>query len=454
MANSVLIVDDEKNILVTLSRALKVEGWETAVAGSAAIALEKIEEKPFDVILTDVRMPGMDGIELLSKLRETGRLIPVVMMSGHATIETAVEAVRLGAFDFIEKPIGTERLVVTLENSLRFARLEGERAELVEEFVPTNGLLGDGPEMIRLGQLIERAAPSEGRVLIAGENGTGKEMVARSIHEGSPRNRAPFIKLNCAAVPRDLIESELFGHEKGAFTGAVAARKGKFELADGGTLFLDEVGDMPPDMQAKLLRVLQEGEIERVGGAETFRVDVRVISATNKNLEAMVDDGAFREDLYYRLNVVPIHVPPLRFRREDIPMLVDRFVDEACRKNNRQGLELSSTAMELLVEHDWPGNVRELRNVVERLVILCEGPTVSLSEIRELLPKRGKDGPKDVGSSYRPGKSFKELVSQAEKAVLEGALEHHRGNMTETAAALGLERSHLYKKCRALGIRR
>jgi DNA-binding NtrC family response regulator len=454
MAHGVLIVDDEKNILVTLSRALSVEGWQVAVAGSASIALEKLAEVPFDVVLTDVKMPGMDGLALLSEMRARGHAMPVVMMSGHGTIETAVEAVRLGALDFIEKPVGTERLLVTLENAVRFARLEGERAELAAELSPSGGLVGDGPAMQKLKAVIEKAAPSEGRVLIAGENGTGKELVARAIHEGSGRRGGPFVKLNCAAVPAELIESELFGHEKGAFTGAVGARKGKFELADGGTLFLDEVGDMPASMQAKLLRVLQEGELERVGGTETLRVDVRVIAATNRDLDEMIEGGSFREDLYYRLNVVPIRTPPLRSRREDIPDLVARFLAEAASRNHRRGMALADGALDLLARHAWPGNVRELRNVVERLVILAEGTIIAVDEVRDLLPRPRGDGGREAASPYRPGESFKDLVAEAEKAVIEAALLHHGGNMTETAASLGLERSHLYKKCKSLGVDR
>jgi DNA-binding NtrC family response regulator len=304
--------------------------------------------------------------------------------------------------------------------------------------------------MKRLLDLVRRAAPSEGRVLVTGENGTGKELVARAIHESSRRRGGPFVKLNCAAVPADLIESELFGHERGAFTGAVAARKGKFELADGGTLFLDEVGDMPAAMQAKVLRVLQEGEFERVGGTQTLRCDVRVVAATNKDLQAEVQAGRFREDLFYRLNVVPIHAPPLRERREDVPELAARFLVEACDRNGRRPMRLAREAVLALQAHDWPGNVRELRNLVERLAILCDGPEISGDDVAAVLP--GARRPR--ADRFRAGASFHDLVEEAEREVILGALDAHTDNVSDTARALGLERSHLYKKMRALGIKR
>jgi DNA-binding NtrC family response regulator len=454
MAATVLIVDDEKNILVTLSRALSVEGYQTEVAGSAKIALEKVLEVPVDVILMDVKMPGMDGLEALRALRERGLTVPVVMMSGHGTIETAVEAVRCGALDFIEKPVGTERLLVTLENALRFERLRQGNEALLADAGLQVGLLGASPAIERLRALIRKAAPSEGRVLICGENGTGKELVARAIHEGSARRDGPFVKLNCAAVPADLVESELFGHEKGAFTGAIAARKGKFELADRGTLFLDEVGDMPAAMQAKLLRVLQEGEFERVGGTKTFTVDVRVIAATNQDLEAMVAEGTFREDLYYRLNVVPLRTPPLREHPQDIPALAEAFLEEARRRNRRPRVTLRPEALDVLQGYEYPGNVRELRNIIERLVILCEGESIDASEVRALLPGGRLVGAPASAVLYRPGASLKEMVAEAERSIVLAALDAHDGNMSETARALGMERSHLYKKCRALGIQR
>ena len=357
MATTVLIVDDEKNILLTLKRALELADYHCEVAGGGTLALEAIAAKPVDAVLMDVKMPDMDGLEVLAKMQELRPGLPVVMMSGHGTIDTAVKATQLGARDFLEKPIETARLLVALRNALEHSAL----AQTVAELRKTLGrydMVGSGPAMQKLYEVIRKAAPSEGRVLIAGENGTGKELVARAIHAHSKRAKAPFVKLNCAAVPAELIESELFGHEKGAFTGALTARRGRFEQADGGTLFLDEVGDMPANMQAKLLRVLQEGELERVGGAETIRVDVRVIAASNKELQRAIERDEFREDLYYRLNVVPMHVPPLRERREDIPDLVRAFLAEACERNGYKQKTLAPGALSAFTTYDYPGNVR------------------------------------------------------------------------------------------------
>src|SRR5512140_2545369 len=337
----VLVVDDERNIQVTLSRALSMEGYAVEVAGGGREALEKIAALPVDVVVMDVRMPDLDGLSVLEKARETRPDLPVVIMSGHGSIETVRNAFKLGAFDYLEKPITEkDKLLVAVKNALAMQSLRAENAALRRE---AGGLemVGSGPAMQRLFEIIGRAGPPEGRVLVTGENGSGKELVARALHRNSRRRDGPFVKLNCAAVPAELIESELFGHERGAFTGAVAARRGKFELAEGGTLFLDEVGDMPAAMQAKVLRVLQEGEFERVGGQQTLKCDVRVIAATNKDLPAEVESGKFREDLYYRLNVVPVHTPPLREHKEDVPELCARFASEACERNGRRPMHLS-----------------------------------------------------------------------------------------------------------------
>jgi DNA-binding NtrC family response regulator len=450
MPATVLIVDDEKNIQLTLSRALTMEGYAVETAGGGREALEKIAALPIDVVVMDVRMPDLDGLAVLERARATRPDLPVVIMSGHGSIETVRQAFKLGAFDYLEKPITEkEKLSVAVRNALKLRSLEEANAELRRE-AGTAEMIGSGPAMRRLLEVVRRAAPTEGRVLVAGENGTGKELVARAIHDGSRRRGRPFVKLNCAAVPAELIESELFGHERGAFTGAVAARKGRFEQADGGTLFLDEVGDMPAAMQAKVLRVLQEGDFERVGGQVTLRCDVRVIAATNKDLAAEVSTGRFREDLYYRLNVVPIQVPPLRERREDVPELAARFLAEACERNGRRAMTLSREAVAALQAHDWPGNVRELRNLVERIAILCDGPAISPDDVAEVLP--GARRPR--GDRFRAGASFHDLVEEAEREILLAALEANGENMSETARALGLERSHLYKKMRALGIRR
>jgi len=398
----------------------------------------------------DVRMPDLDGLSVLEKARQTRPDLPVVIMSGHGSLEIVRNAFKLGAFDYLEKPITEkDKLLIAVKNALAMQTLRAENAALRREAGP-QAMVGSGAAMQRLFEIVRRAAPSEGRVLVTGENGTGKELVARAIHQNSRRQEAAFVKLNCAAVPAELIESELFGHERGAFTGAVAARRGKFELADGGTLFLDEVGDMPPAMQAKVLRVLQEGEFERVGGQQTLRCDVRVVAATNKDLPAEVEAGRFREDLYYRLNVVPVHTPPLRERKEDMPELCGRFVAEACERNGRRPMSLTRDAVVALQGHDWPGNVRELRNLVERLVILCDGPQIGPEDVARVLP--GARKPRT--DRFRSGASFHDLVEEAEREIIVGALDQHQGNVSDTARTLGLERSHLYKKMRGLGLKR
>ncbi len=450
MPHTILIVDDERNIQLTLSRALTMEGWLAETASGGQEALEKIAALAVDVVVMDVRMPDLDGLEVLRRAREARPDLPVVIMSGHGSIETVRQAFKLGAFDYLEKPITErEKLVAAVRNALALTRLAAENAELRREAGALR-MLGRGPAMQQLLALVRRTGPSEGRVLVTGENGTGKELVARALHESSRRAGGPFVKVNCAAVPAELIESELFGHEKGAFTGAAAARKGRFELADGGTLFLDEVGDMPPAMQAKVLRVLQEGEFERVGGRETLRCDVRVVAATNKDLTAEVAAGRFREDLYYRLAVVPVHVPPLRERKEDLPELGEAFLAEACQRNGRRPMRFAREAFLAMQGYHWPGNVRELKNLVERLAILCDGPEIGATEVAAVLPGARRPRPE----RYRPDASFKDLVDEAERDIVLAALERHQDNVAETARALGLERSHLYKKMRALGIRR
>ncbi len=452
MPETILVVDDEKNIQVTLARALTLEGWTAETAGGGREALEKIAALPVDAVVMDVRMPDIDGLEVLRRARESRPGLPVIVMSGHGSIETVRQAFKLGAFDYLEKPITEkDRLTAAVRNALALRHLAEENAELRRA---TGGAeseaVGRGPAMQRLLETVRRAAPTEGRVLLTGENGTGKELVARALHRGSRRRDGPFVKLNCAAVPADLIESELFGHERGAFTGAATARRGKFELADGGTLLLDEVGDMPAAMQAKVLRVLQEGEFERVGGQQPLRCDVRVIAATNKDLQAEVAAGRFREDLYYRLAVVPIHVPPLRERKEDVPEMASRFIAEACERNGRRPMTFAREALLALQGHDWPGNVRELRNLVERIAILCDGPSVTAEDVAGVLP--GTRRPR--GDRYREGVPLRDLVDEAEREIVLAALERHGDNVSETARALGLERSHLYKKMRALGLRR
>jgi DNA-binding NtrC family response regulator len=458
---SILIVDDEKNILATLSRALEIEGYTTTTAGTAQEALELIAREPTDLVLLDVKLPDGDGLQVLADVAKRNEGLPIIMMSGHGTIETAVRATRLGALDFLEKPISSDRLFVAVANALRLRRTEEENRSLRAELGRFD-MVGQSRPMAALFETLRRAAPSDGRVLITGENGTGKELVARALHDGSKRKNGPFVKVNCAAVPHDLIESELFGHERGAFTGAVTSRRGKFEAANGGTLFLDEVGDAPLPLQAKLLRVLQEGELERVGGTQTIKVDVRVIAATNKDVKAEIAAHRFREDLYYRLNVVAVRVPALRERKEDIPALVAHFLDDACRRNGKR-LVLSVEALRELSAYDYPGNVRELRNLVERLAILGEGPEVDVDEllsiidvlndsaplagVADLIPAAGTTGPGAISQALR------DQITEAERQIIARTLDQTNGNVAETARLLDLERSHLYKKMRALGIR-
>ena len=449
---TILIVDDEKNILSTLSRALRVEEFDVEVAGSASIALGKLQKAAYDLLLLDVMMPEMDGITMLRHVREQGNEVPVIVMSGHGSIETAVEATRLGAHDFIEKPIHTDRLLLSIDRCLDFKKLESENLELRKQTGVFDGLLGDSAPMRQLRDQVGLAASANAPVLINGERGTGKELVARAVHEGSKRASGPLEKLNCAAVPSELIESELFGHEAGAFTGATKQRRGKFERANGGTLFLDEVGDMPSNMQAKLLRVLQESELERVGGSELINVDVRVVAATNKDLRKEIEEGTFRADLFDRLNVVPLRVPALRERKEDIVLLAAHFLRIACDANDRRGKSLTDGALKLLCAYDYPGNVRELKNLIERIVILTANDQVNETDARALLPIGG--GGRSGGGYYQPGRALREMLEEAERDLILRSLEHNQGHITNTAGDLGLERSHLYKKMKALGIRR
>ncbi|HEY6559319.1 MAG TPA: sigma-54 dependent transcriptional regulator [Polyangiaceae bacterium] len=446
----VLVVDDEPSILNTLKKALTLEGYAVDVAGGVSLAEQRIAKRSYDVVLLDVALPDGDGLELLGRLRAQGSDTQVLMMSGHASIDAAVRATKLGALDFLEKPLSTDRLLVVLENTLRLLRAEQEARELRVEAGHFDELVGDSRAMIDLRAQVTRAARANASVLVTGERGTGKELVARAIHRASPRAQGPLEKLNCAAVPAELIESELFGHEAGAFTGATKQRRGKFERAHGGTLFLDEVGDMPLAMQAKLLRVLQEREIERVGGSETLRLDVRVVAATNKDLAAACDQGTFRADLYDRLNVLPLELPPLRARREDIVRLAGHFLVQAARANNRPNVRLNADAERALTQHSYPGNVRELKNLIERLVILSPDDDISESDVARAL---GMSASPARAGLYRPGVPFRVLSEEAERTIIEEALTQHGGQMAATARALGLERSHLYKKARALGLR-
>jgi two-component system nitrogen regulation response regulator NtrX len=444
---NLLLIDDDPNTLASLSRAFRLAGYDATVCDNAARALELIRADRFDVIFSDVVMPGKDGISLLEDLKAAGVTTPVVMISGQASVETAVKATRLGAVDFLEKPLSTEKLLLTIENVLRLRHLEDENRDLRRR-LGKHEIIWSGPMMERLMAQVERVAASESRVAIQGETGTGKELIARTIHQKSARHAGPFVTLNCAAVPAELIESELFGHEKGSFTGAAARHIGKFEQAAGGTLFLDEIGDMPLAMQSKLLRVLEEGEIERVGGDKPIAVDARVVVATHRNLEEMVRQGSFRADLFHRVYVFPIALPPLRERAGEIAALAEYFGAQVASQNGWRARHFSPESIEILQRYAWPGNVRELRNVVERVLLLSSAETISGEEMKLALPA-SRNG--DAVSSTGTGPLTQRLES-FEREVLLAELRRHHHHMTNTARALGLERSHLYKKCQQLGI--
>ncbi len=441
-----LVIDDDANTLASLARAFRLAGYEPTVCDNAARALELIKAQRFDLILSDVVMPGKDGLSLLEDLKAAGATTPVVMISGQASVEMAVKATRLGAVDFLEKPLSTDKLLVTVENALRLTRLEEENRQLRQR-LGKHEIVWASRAMEQLMAQVERVAASETRVCILGETGTGKELVARTLHEKSPRRAGPFVTLNCAAVPAELIESELFGHEKGAFTGAAGRHVGKFEQADGGTLFLDEIGDMPLPMQAKLLRVLEEGEIERVGGDCPIRVDVRVIVATHRNLDELVRQNAFRQDLYHRIYVFPLALPPLRERLDDIAALVVHFARQVAQQNGWKEKTFAPGALEELKRYSWPGNVRELRNVVERLLLLSGDAAVDAAAVQLALPQ-----PAVAAPGAPAGGTLAERVERFERDVLLAELKRHHHHMTNVARALGLERSHLYKKCQQLGI--
>jgi two-component system, NtrC family, nitrogen regulation response regulator NtrX len=445
----ILIIDDDANTLASLARAFRLAGHEATVSDNAAKALEIAKADHFDLIFSDVVMPGRDGVALLEDLKNAGVAAPTVMISGQATIEMAVKATRLGATDFLEKPISTEKLLLTVENALRLKHLEEENQDLKRR-LGKHHIVWASPAMREVMTQVEHVAASETRVCIRGETGTGKELIARTLHEKSARREGPFISLNCAAVPSELMESELFGHEKGSFTGAAARHIGKFEQAHGGTLFLDEIGDMAPAMQAKLLRVLEEGEIERVGGEKPLAVDVRVVVATHRNLEEQIRQGTFREDLYHRVNVFPVKLPPLRERREDIRVLAEHFVRQLAEQNNWKPKKFSPEAISELERYAWPGNVRELRNVVERVLLLAPAETVDAATVARALPQAAV-GNSHVSAALASG-TLAERVEAFERETLLEELKKHRNHVTNTAKALGLERSHLYKKCQHLGI--
>jgi two-component system, NtrC family, nitrogen regulation response regulator NtrX len=450
----ILVIDDDANTLASLARAFRLAGHDATVCDNASRALELAKAERFDLILSDVVMPGRDGIALLEDFKNAAITSTVVMMSGQASIEMAVKATRLGASDFLEKPISTDKLLLTVENVLRLKHLENENRDLKKR-LGRHHIVWASPAMKEVMAQVEQVAASETRVCIRGETGTGKELIARTLHEKSPRRGGPFISLNCAAVPAELMETELFGHEKGSFTGAASRHTGKFEQAHHGTLFLDEIGDMPLTMQAKLLRVLEEGEIERVGGDKPFSVDVRVVVATHRNLEEQVRQGTFREDLYHRVFVFPIVLPPLRERREDIRVLAEHFTHQLGEQNHWKLKTISPAAIAELEHHTWPGNVRELRNVIERVLLFETGAEIQAASVQRALPQ-GSVTAERGGDSQLTGALARGLLSQRveafERETLLAALKQHHNHMTNTAKALGLERSHLYKKCQQLGI--
>jgi len=443
--DSILIVDDERGIRDTLRAVMEDEGFFAEAVPTGEDCLKALQKRAYGCILLDVWLPGMDGLETLKQLRALGSEAAVVIISGHGNIETAVRATKLGAFDFIEKPLSIEKTILTVRNALRQQRLELINADMAAALAREYTMVGESVAMRALRKQISIVAPSDGRILIYGESGTGKELVAHAIHAESRRAAAPFIEVNSAAIPEELIESELFGHVKGAFTGATAAKKGKFELADGATIFLDEVGDMSPKVQAKVLRVLEEQRFEPVGSGTSINVDVRLIAATNKRLDVEMEQGNFRADLFYRLNVIPFELPPLRERLEDVPLLVEYFNENFSRAYGKQPKQFLAEALEDLQNYSWPGNVRELRNTIERVVIMHPGTKVTATD----LPPHGKEEAPAVSFRFP---SFKEATEAYHREFIQRKLEEADGNVSRAAELMGVDRSHLYRRMRALGI--
>jgi two-component system, NtrC family, nitrogen regulation response regulator NtrX len=451
MKPTILIVDDEPGVRNSLSGVLRDEGYAVEAVSSGEACLERLNRGGVDLIVLDVWLPGMDGLATLARLRERQVDSQVVLISGHGNIESAVRAIKLGAFDFVEKPLSLDKTVLVIRNALHQRRLEAENRALRARVDRTQTMVGESAGMRQLRDQVAMAAPTNGRVMIYGENGTGKELVARTIHALSRRRANTFVEVNCAAIPEELIESELFGHVRGAFTGAVADRRGKFEMADGGTIFLDEIGDMSIKTQAKVLRVLQEQTMEAVGGTARIKVDARVVAATNKDLQAEIRAGRFREDLYFRLNVIPIFVPALRDRQEDIPLLADHFMSEFAREYGRRAKSFDAGARAALQQYPWPGNVRELRNVIERLMIMVPGDAISASDMTFLDPS-GLSRPAAAEAAPMERRTLHEARDQFERDLILRTLAEQQGNMSRTAEVLGVERSNLYRKMKAFGI--
>jgi DNA-binding NtrC family response regulator len=447
---TILVIDDEKSVRDAVKMILAYEKYEVALAEDGTKGLSILDAEPIDAVLLDVKMPGIDGIEILQTIKLRFPDMPVIMISGHGTIDTAVEATKLGAFDFLSKPLDRDKLLITVRNALGQKNLANEVKQIRAKLEEKDRILGESPKIKEILTLIDRIATTDSRVLITGENGTGKELVARAIHRGSKRADKPMVEVNCAAIPHDLIESELFGHEKGSFTGATAQRIGKFEQADGGTIFLDEVGDMSLAAQAKVLRVLEEGKVERVGGNRLIPSDVRVIAATNKILLEEIKKGNFREDLYHRLNVIPIHVPSLRERREDIPMLAKAFAEDICKRNGFAPKKISDRALNYLTGLGWSGNVRELRNIIERLVIMTPANTIEVDALETTGSTKGTALDDIVSTSH----NFQEFKDRSEALYIKRLLDLHKWNISKTAEALDIERSHLYSKMKKYGLER
>ena len=447
---SVLVVDDEKDIRKTLRMILEYDHFEVHFAEDGPSALAQISNTTFDAMLLDIKMAGMDGLEVLQKAKEMQPDLPIVMISGHGTIETAIKAAKLGAFDFLQKPPDRDKLLIVVRNAVNQKRLLTEFKQLKEKIEGKDAILGESPKIKEVLTAIDRVAPTPARVLITGENGSGKELVARAIHRMSKLADKPLVEVNCAAIPNELIESELFGHEKGSFTGATSQRIGKFELADGGTLFLDEIGDMSLNAQAKVLRALEEGKIERVGGNKQIEVNVRVVVATNKNLIEAIRQGLFREDLYHRLSVIPINVPPLRERREDIPLLALAFAADICSRYGMAQKSFSDDALRKLKAMNWSGNVRELKNAVERLVIMTPSSVIEIDQM-EASTTIGK---REFDDLMQQGGTFQDFKDRSEAAYIRKQLEAHGWNISRTAEALDIQRSHLYNKMKKFGLNR
>lgn len=445
--STIMIVDDEKNIRDSLGGVLGDEGYSVVMAESAEQSLKMLDKGVPDLILLDIWLPGMDGVEALKEHKRKNPNVPVIMISGHATVETAVRATKLGAYDFLEKPLSLDKVVLSVEHALEQKRLTEVNTELLERERGECEIIGNSPKIQALREDIMRVAEAKSWALITGDNGTGKELVARNLHLFSKRRGKPFIALNCAAIPEELIESELFGYEKGAFTGALTAKKGRFDMADGGTLFLDEIGDMSLNTQAKILRILEEESFERVGGTRKITVDVRVVAATNKDLMEEIRQKNFREDLYYRLNVIPFHVPPLRERGDDIKGFVDHFLSEFAREAGRELLSIDNDAIKALLTYRWPGNVRELKNLMERLVIMSRSSTITLTDLPQYITGAVSLQPRGLFAG-----SLKEARNDFEKEFILTRLDENGGNIAKTAEAIGVERSHLYRKVKSYGI--